>query len=59
VKDVSPKVSVPVLAGAIITIAFALLRQYTAVELGATEQAAATVIVAAVLGYLVPDPKRI
>jgi len=58
-KDVSPKVSIPVLAGALITLLFALLRQYTTVELGATEQAAATVIVAAVLGYFVPDPRRV
>ena len=56
--SISPKVSVPVLANAIIVIVFALLRQYTSVKLGATEQAAAMVIVAALLGYLVPDPKR-
>jgi hypothetical protein len=57
--SVSPKVSIPVLAGALITVLFALLRQYTSVELGATEEAAAIVIVAAILGYLVPDPRRV
>jgi hypothetical protein len=57
--SISPKVSIPVIAGAVITLLFALLRQYTSVELGATEEAAAIVIVAAALGYLVPDPRRV
>jgi len=55
---VSPKVTVPALAAAILTLGVWLL-SLAGVDIPAEAQGAATVIIIAVLGYLVPDPARV
>ncbi len=55
---ISPKVTIPTIAAAVLTLVCAGLRHF-GVELGATEQAAATVLLVAILGYIVPDPARV
>lgn len=55
---ISPKVTVPALAAAILTLAVWLV-SLAGVDIPAEAQGAATVILIAVLGYLVPDPARV
>lgn len=55
---ISPKVTIPALAAAILTLA-AWLLSLAGVDIPAEAQGAATVIIIAVLGYLVPDPARV
>lgn len=55
---ISPKVSIPVIAAACLTL-ICWLASLAGVTIPAEAQGAATVILIAVLGYLVPDPARI
>ena len=55
---VSPKVSIPVVAAAILTLACWVAGMF-GIDVPTEAQGAATVILVAILGYLVPDPARI
>lgn len=55
---ISPKVTIPALSAAILTLG-AWLLSLAGVDIPAEAQGAATVIIIAVLGYLVPDPARV
>lgn len=55
---ISPKVTVPAVAAAILTLAVWIASLF-GIDIPAEAQGAATVILIAVLGYLVPDPARV
>lgn len=55
---ISPKVTVPTVAAAALTI-ICWLASLAGVSVPAEAQGAATVILIAVLGWLVPDPARV
>ena len=55
---ISPKVSIPVISAAVLTL-ICWLASLAGVTIPAEAQGAATVILIAVLGYIVPDPARV
>lgn len=55
---ISPKVTIPTIAAAILTLGV-WLAGLAGVDIPAEAQGAATVLLIAVLGYLVPDPARV
>lgn len=55
---ISPKVTIPAIAAAALTL-LCWIASLAGVTVPAEAQGAATVILIAVLGYLVPDPARI
>lgn len=54
----SPKVTIPTIAAAALTI-ICWLASLAGVTIPAEAQGAATVLLIAVLGYIVPDPARV
>ena len=56
--EVSPKVTVPLAAGAIVTVLAWLIVETTGTELPPEVAAAVTTIVMAAVGYLKRDPRR-
>lgn len=55
---ISPKVTIPTIAAAALTI-LVWIASLAGVSIPAEAQGAATVLLVAVLGYLVPDPARV
>ena len=55
---ISPKVSIPVISAAALTL-ICWLASLAGVTIPAEAQGAATVLLIAVLGYIVPDPARV
>lgn len=55
---ISPKVTIPAIAAAALTI-ICWLASLAGVTIPAEAQGAATVLLIAVLGYIVPDPARV
>ena len=56
-SNVSPKVSLSVLAAAIVTVAV-WLASYAGIEIPEVVQGALITIIVGVVGYLVTDPRR-
>lgn len=56
--DLSPKVTLPLAAGAIVTIVAWVIVETTGTELPAEVAAAVTTVIMAAVGYLKRDPKR-
>jgi hypothetical protein len=55
---ISPKVTIPTIAAALLTLGV-WLASLAGVDIPVEAQGAATVILVAALGYLVPDPARV
>lgn len=55
---ISPKVSIPVISAACLTL-LCWLASLAGITIPAEAQGAATVLLIAVLGYIVPDPARV
>lgn len=56
--ELSPKVTLPLAAGAIVTVVAWIIAETTGTELPPEVAAAATTIVMAAVGYLKRDPRR-
>ncbi len=55
---ISPKVTIPTIAAAALAI-LVWLASLAVISIPAEAQGAATVLLVAILGYLVPDPARV